>query len=769
MRNLYIVGDSFSSFYSGQNAWPLWTDQIGHHFSANVVNASMEGTNQDWQWRHIENFIKQEITEEDQLLVVLTSPMRFWFIEDLPQYSNPARATNLDKMIESSDMRSSIKGFLGNIWRPSLALQHQNQRLAQLSYWIRSKSLRAPLIIPAFLNFIDQKDWPELLIAKGNLYDDLQTVEFQGAEDQTPLDLWAGIECRYNHLCKQNHRVLADAVIHSLESNQQLDLTTVAVSRSLITADNCRDQQFAEQELCIEQFQLMLSETRSLPLRIKARVKELFQPNAVKKTVLVAGGGTAGLISALIIKKQHPEISVTMIESDRVGIVGVGEGSTEHWRWFMDVLGITTEQIIQRTGATFKFGINFLDWRAPGHRFMHVVSEAHKIDTAQGPEMIYSWLLDQGADHMSLVPYHCQNNLHRWPFTDTQQFHFDTFKLNEFLHELANDLGITVIKGDIQRVDTTESRVTALHLEHGQSVGADYYIDCTGFQRLICKRALGSDWISYSQWLPVDRAIAWPMQHTEPLSTWTTSRAMQSGWLWQIPVQARTGNGYVFSSQHTDADQAIAEVEQLLGRPIEKIARDISFEAGRLQQAVFHNAAAVGLSSGFIEPLEASSIGMTIQQARWISENLEKLSHSDDRTIDRANSHWQQLQENALDFVALHYQTDRRDTEFWQQTQQTARSPGLADLMEKFSQRLPHHTDFPNRDCLFREHNWLMVMSGLGLINKSQASKTLELQAAQFREQARERLLLLDQLVTKERNEYRSHEAVIEYFLRDSP
>ena len=128
MRNLYIVGDSFSSFYSGQNAWPLWTDQIGHHFSANVVNASMEGTNQDWQWRHIENFIKQEITEEDQLLVVLTSPMRFWFIEDLPQYSNPARATNLDKMIESSDMRSSIKGFLGNIWRPSLALQHQNQR-----------------------------------------------------------------------------------------------------------------------------------------------------------------------------------------------------------------------------------------------------------------------------------------------------------------------------------------------------------------------------------------------------------------------------------------------------------------------------------------------------------------------------------------------------------------------------------------------------------------------------------------------------------------
>lgn len=770
MKNLFIVGDSFSSFYNGKTQWPLWTDQIGQHFSAPVVNASIEGTNQDWQWLHLERFVDQSMTPEDQLIVVLTSPMRFWFIEDLPQCSNPARATNLDSMIENSDVRSSIKGFLGNIWRPSLALQHQKQRLAQLSYWVSDRKLRPPLIIPSFLNFIDQEDWPLLRIAKGNLYDDLQMPEFQESRDQTPLDLWAGIECRYNHLCRQNHGVLAGAIIDCLESGDRLDLTNVPVVKSIITEQNCRDPELAEKEFCPEQFQEMLKETKSLPLKIKDRVLEFLQPPPVKRSVIVAGGGTAGLISALIIKRQRPDLAVSMIESDRVGIVGVGEGSTEHWRWFMDAMGITTEQLIRKTGATFKFGINFLDWRYPGHRFMHIVSEAFRIDTDRGPEMIYSWLLSQGRDNLDLILSSSRNNLHRWPFTDTQQFHFDTFKLNQFLHELAKELGVELIKGDIQQVMAQGSKVNGLSLDGDRNISADYYIDCTGFHRLINQRALGSDWISYSDWLPVDRAIAWPAEHQGPINSWTTSRAMKSGWMWNTPVQSRTGNGYVFSSQHINSDQAVAEAEAVLGYKIEKLARDIPFNAGRLDRPVGVNSLAIGLSSGFIEPLEASSIGMTIQQARWVSSNLDQLIAGDPTLIERTETHWQQLQENALDFVSLHYQTDRKDTAFWQQVQQTPQSPGLRDFMQrKFLHRLPHYTDFPNRDCLFREHNWLVVMSGLGLINQAQARKTLELQGPQFCEQARERLLLLDRLVAKERSGYRSHEEVIEYFLRDSP
>jgi len=769
MKNLFIVGDSFSSFYNGKTQWPLWTDQIGQHFSAAVINASMEGTNQDWQWLHLERFVDQSMTPEDQLIVVLTSPMRFWFIEDLPQYSNPARATNLDRMIENSDLRSSIKGFLGNIWRPGLAMQHQKQRLAQLSYWVSSRSLKPPLIIPAFLNSIQQEDWPYLRCAKGNLYDDLQQKEFLGAEDRTPLDLWAGIECRYNHLCRQNHGVLARAIIDCLESGDQLDLTKVPVVESIITEQNCRDPELAHREFCPEQFEDMLKETRSLPAKIRDRVRDLMQPSPSNRSVIVAGGGTAGLISALIIKRQHPDLTVTVIESDRVGIVGVGEGSTEHWRWFMDAMDITTEQLIRETGATFKFGIDFLDWRWPGHRFMHVVNEAYRVDTTQGPEMIYSWLLDQGADCLDLVPRYCRDNLHRWPYTDTQQFHFDTFKLNGFLHGLADQHGITVIRADIKTVRVSGSRVDQLDLDHGRSLRADYYLDCTGFARLICQQALGSDWISYDRWLPVDRAIAWPMPHVEPLKSWTTSRAMQSGWLWQIPVQDRTGNGYVFSSRYTDSDRAVAEAEAQLGRSIEKIARDIPFQAGRLDQPVFDNAAAVGLSSGFIEPLEASSIGMTIQQMRWLSQNFDQLVNQHAPTIDRACQHWALLQENALDFVGLHYETDRRDTEFWRDQYQRERSPGLADRLKEYADRLPSAGDFPQKDCLFREHNWLIVMAGLGLFTKQQARKTIEFQGSRFRELARERLLFLDQLAAKERSGYQTHEQVIDYFLRDSP
>lgn len=769
MRNIYIAGDSFSWFYNGKVRWPLWTDQIGQHFDANIINASLNGCSQDWQWQQIKNFVEQGMSTDDQLIVVLTNPMRFWFIEDQPQVSNAARATNLDHVVANSDLRISIKKFLANIWRPELALQHQRQRLSELSYWVKERQLNLPLIIPAFMTPIDPAEWPYLKIANGNLYDDLQLKEFSNTDHQDILDLWKGRECRYNHLCKQNHRVLAEAVINCLESNSQLDLSTLAIKTELITEENSRDPDFADRELDVDEFRIMIEETQTVLERVSSRVTEMFSPSNDRKKIIVAGGGTSGMITALTIKKLYPQYHVTVIESEKIGIVGVGEGSTEHWRWFMDIMGITTEQLIQQTGATFKFGVNFLDWRGPGHRFMHVVSEAFSVDTSSGREMIYSWLLAQGAGAMNIIPKHCAENLHRWPFTDTQQFHFDTFRLNEFLHDQAREIGIELIVQDIESVDSRDDLVKALRTSDQRILTADYYIDCTGFQRLIAKKALGSGWVSYQEWLPVDRAIAWPWpEHDDDMASWTLAQAMNAGWRWQTPVQGRTGNGYVFSSEFIDSDQAIKEVEQTTGYSIEKVARDIPFHAGRLDRPLSKNSAAVGISSGFIEPLEASSIAMTIQQTRWICENLDQLIAGDTHVVEKGNQHWQQLQENALDFISLHYQTDRQDTEFWRQVQKIEPSPGLKMLRErKFKHRLPHRQDFTNRDCLFREHNWLVVMAGLGLLTKQQAQKTLELQGPEFLERARERINLLKDL--DDREPRYSHRQAIEYFLRDSP
>ena len=666
MRNLFIVGDSFSWFYNGKAQWPLWTDQVGSYFKTNVVNASLNGCSQDWQWDQIKSFVDNDINNEDRLVVVLTSPMRFWLIENMPQISNPARATNLETVIENSDLRYSIKSFLGNIWRPELALKHQRQRLSEISYWVSQRSLARPLIIPAFYNPIDPEEWPHLNIANGNLYDDLQLKEFDSPNESDILDLWKGIECRHNHLCKSNHRVLAEAVSRALETDQTLDLISLEVHKGLITEDNHRSRQFAEQELDLEQFDSMIRETRPLFNRVVESVKNTFSPASPKRHLMVVGGGTSGLVTALTLKKLHSDLDVTMVESDRIGIVGVGEGSTEHWRWFMDVMGITTEEIIQKTGASFKFGINFLDWRHIGHRYMHVVSEAFSVDTPAGREMIHSYILANGGTNLDLIPKHCRENLHRWPFNDTQQFHFDTFKLNEFLHDLAHREGITIVKADIEHVNVKDKKVVNLVTKEGNQLSADYYIDSTGFHRLICEKALNSQWISYQQWLPVDRAIAWPRPHDNGSRlSWTTSRAMKNGWMWQIPVQARTGNGYVFSSSHCDSEQAVREVETQFGIKIESLAKDIRFEAGRLDQMVYDNVAAVGISSGFVEPLEASSIAMTIQQARKISQCLDGLFAADASTVKEVNDHMIDLQENALAFISLHYQTDRADTDFW--------------------------------------------------------------------------------------------------------
>ena len=445
------------------------------------------------------------------------------------------------------------------------------------------------------------------------------------------------------------------------------------------------------------------------------------------QNLAIVGGGTAGLTTALILRAQYPALPITLIESERIGIIGVGEGSTEHWATFMAVCGITLEDLFRNTGATFKYGINFKDWTHPGSQYVHSVSEAYTVPLPTGHKLAYPWMIAQGCESHELVHDWILPSLHRPPHDTVNQFHFDTHKLNAYLHRLCCERDIEIIRADIADVTLQpEGGIASLTTKEGQTLSYDFYIDCTGFARLLAHKALGSEWISYREYLPMNSALAFPTPAEEVIPSWTLARAMQSGWLWRIPTQDRWGNGYVFDDRYTSFEQAQKEVEELLGYPIEP-ARKITFEAGRLKQAWVNNCVAIGISSSFVEPLEASTIGAGIQQALEFSSRFSAYAQGDTDQPAHYN-HWNTaLIDNILSFIALHYRTQRDDTLFWASVQELPTTEHFRAYWESFQERVPDADAFPDRSMMFKEANWLIVMQGLGQLPYPAVQRDLDM------------------------------------------
>jgi len=433
------------------------------------------------------------------------------------------------------------------------------------------------------------------------------------------------------------------------------------------------------------------------------------------KSLTILGGGTSGLVTALILKKWYVNLNITVIESSTVGIVGVGEGSTEHWSSFVRATGISLKELIEETRATFKTGIKFENWNGDNKFYMHALHGSYTNLTPNGMPAIMVAMMCNGAEH--LTSQGVLDSKHFLPLhTTVNQFHFDTFKLNEFLHKKCTQAGINIIDRDITDVVLDyEGFVSHLVDKDNQHHSAEFFIDCSGFARVMGTK-LGAKWIDCGEYLPMNRAIAFPTERLEDIPSHTLSRALSSGWNWRIPTQDRFGNGYVFSDEFLTEGQAIDEVQKYYNDKI-NVGRSFKFSAGYIDKFWIKNCVSLGLAGSFVEPLEASSIGTSIQQAFAFASVLPSWQRGNELVSKQYNIHFEDVAKNIIDFVQLHYVTKRDDSEFWRSCKSIKLTDFNKETLDHFKQVIPNRTFFTKPFLLFTEHNWLHIMYGLNLFD----------------------------------------------------
>lgn len=458
--------------------------------------------------------------------------------------------------------------------------------------------------------------------------------------------------------------------------------------------------------------------------------------NNKKLKIAIVGGGTAGFVSAMILKKTYPSMEVDVIRSTKIGTIGVGEGSTEHWSVFMDYVGIQTSELINECDTTFKTGIMFEDWTPKP--YLQSVHDPFVSDQL-GVPIAYAKLIGENVDARDLTGDYIWDNM--TPFskfmeerpndTGVSQYHFNTKKLNDFLTRKTQEMGCNVIDDEITNVIVSEWNNVESISSDTKKYKYDFYVDCTGFAKLLIGQ-LGAQWQSYSKYLKMKEAIVFPTQYTDAIDPrgdeiplWTLAKAMDAGWLFRIPVQDRKGNGYIFDSDFITAEEAQKEVEKYLGHGID-VAKHIKFDPGALDRPWIGNVCAIGLSASFVEPLEASSIGTSINQSFLLAQRIINYNQE---SIDRYNTEVGAIMDNIRDFIALHYITDRRDTPFWQEVANTPLPESLEKNLRMWKTRMPTVDDMTSytKKVLFNEYNYAIVMHALGLFDNKKILEQYEM------------------------------------------
>lgn len=451
------------------------------------------------------------------------------------------------------------------------------------------------------------------------------------------------------------------------------------------------------------------------------------------KSLLVVGGGTAGLISAIILKTKL-NIKIDIVHSKNIGIIGVGEGSTEHWKEFMDFVGIDQYDLIKKVDATYKSGIMFEGWT--DRNYFHSV--ATPLDNKAGQyHHVYGKMIVEGFDSISPRSFWeskiDKNLLNLKKAFPSNQFHFNTYKLNDFLIDFAKSIGITVLEDEINDIKIDNQGFIEEVIGNEKKYKYDFYIDSTGFKRLLISK-LGGKWKSFRQYLKMKSAIVFQTEDEENYNFWTLAKALDYGWMFRIPVWGRYGNGYIFDSDYIDADQATKEIENLFQRKID-VRKSFNFDPGTLEDVWIKNCCAIGVSANFVEPLEASSIGTSIQQSFLL---MHRLAEYNDDIIKSYNKSVSDIMENIRDFICLHYLTDKSSSEFWKDLKNVPIPDTLASKLEIWRHKLPINEDFNNLSdyILFRESNFIMVMHGLNLFDRNSIKYEYESHSKSIKAQA---------------------------------
>jgi tryptophan halogenase len=446
------------------------------------------------------------------------------------------------------------------------------------------------------------------------------------------------------------------------------------------------------------------------------------------RTLVIVGGGTAGWMTAAALSKiANKCFEIHLIESDEIATIGVGEATIPAIQLFNKGLQLDENEFLKATQGTFKLGIQFVDWGQVGESYLHGFGP---IGTDIGPIACHHyWLKHFLAGKTSSLGEYSINTLaalrgkYMRSRTDMpgsplanipNAFHFDAGLYARFLRKYAEARGVVRTEGRIVDVLKREDGgLSAVTLADGRQIAGDFFIDCSGIRALLIGGALGVQYEDWSHWLPCDRAIAVPCESTEPLLPYTRAKAHGAGWQWRIPLQNRIGNGHVYSSQALSEDEATSILmRNLEGRPLAE-PRGIPFVPGRRRETWVKNCVAIGLSSGFFEPIESTNIHL-IQTAIYRLISLFPPGGMDAADVREYNRQTQYEYERIRDFIVLHYKATRRtDTEFW-------RHCGAMVVPETLQHKIDLFTSagrvFRELDELFAEPSWVQVMVGQGLV-----------------------------------------------------
>jgi tryptophan 7-halogenase len=443
------------------------------------------------------------------------------------------------------------------------------------------------------------------------------------------------------------------------------------------------------------------------------------------KKVVVVGGGTAGWMSAALLKKMFGNnIELELVESEEIGRIGVGEATIPPIKHFNAALGLNEAEFLRETNATIKLAIKFENWRVKDESYFHSFGSIGK-NMAFCP-FHHLWLRAKKLGYESSLwdydlNYQCAQENKFAPVESKEPalemlyaYHFDATLYAAFLRKFSEKLGVIRTEGLIESVGINPDSgfVESLTLKSGQIIEGDLFVDCSGMRGLLIQQSLGTGYEDWGHWLPCDRAIAVPTERLETTLPYTRSIAHSAGWQWRIPLQHRNGNGIVYSSNHYSQDEAAnILLNNLDSKPLADL-NYISFRTGRRLKQWNRNVIAVGLSSGFLEPLESTSIHL-IQSALVRLVKLFPHAGIDERNVAEYNRQSKIEIEQIRDFIILHYHlNERNDSQFWRDLRNMEVPASLKHKMELFRES---GKIFREQDELFHEISWLQVMVGQGI------------------------------------------------------
>lgn len=440
---------------------------------------------------------------------------------------------------------------------------------------------------------------------------------------------------------------------------------------------------------------------------------------------VIAGGGTAGwMAAAMMAKTMGDQIELTLIESDAIGTVGVGEATIPPLTKFNRFLGVNEAEFMRETRATFKLGINFENWKDVGEDYFHSFGHTGKDHWTSGFQ--HFWLGGRERGFASDFDEYClevvaglQEKFAQLPEGGMNYaYHLDSSRYAKFLRKIAEENGTVRQEGRIDHVmlDETTGHIKSLKLQSGQIIHADFFFDCTGFRSILMGQALHVGYDDWTHYLPCDAAIAVQTKSVGTPKPYTRAIAHDAGWQWRIPLQHRTGNGLVYCSRYLDKDAALDRLmSNIEGEAITE-PNFIRFQTGARRKQWEKNCVSLGLSSGFMEPLESTSIHL-IQRAIMRFLRMMPFGEISSADVKEFNEQTFEDMDKIRDFLILHYcVTDRRDSDFW-------RYCADMDIPDSVQHKIDLFQDtgrvFRKNEELFAENSWIQVMMGQGVMPKA--------------------------------------------------